>query len=459
MVMYFHQMFDAYGNHVVEGLKIQFHLDGFSIQGQIGSKYKVPEHCIAGSTLKNLGFEVVDSKGAIDKTFHADERRGFCYIISFPLPQIEGPLCFKACHSRYTEVYCNVKVRQILCVYFVSTSSTSNLLISLCVLQKLSPMRLRPPLQMERSYSCRTHHLSIMTELESELCKYGGRIARCENQLNNLDCQKKNGESCMSGLQASLEPNLLNNLDYLSAKEEMMKLIEGRDDSAAAILCSLTQGPGMHVLEDVVGVVALLGTVCTIKLSRILAEYLGEDQMLAVVLKSYAAACAFEQYERDGEVDSNGRFHVVCLEDVRPYIGEVDISDPQRKLVLPDPRLPNGNHPPGFIGYAVNMVNLDHPHIDYMTASGCGLRQTLFYRLFSKLQVYETREHIENAPACLKHGALSLDGGILRKNGVSSLGYRNLEIYFPVQMHVSPRSKEISEQIKAKQLELSTILK
>lgn len=96
---------------------------------------QVPELCFAGSTLENLSFEVVDSTGAVDKTFHDDEkcgqfhtlvvksesfktddsvryafRDGCCNITSFPLPHIEGTVCFKAFHSCYMELYCDVKV-------------------------------------------------------------------------------------------------------------------------------------------------------------------------------------------------------------------------------------------------------------------------------------------------------------------------------------------------------------
>ncbi|WRX18063.1 hypothetical protein QQP08_010550 [Theobroma cacao] len=35
------EMFDAYGNHVAEGVEVQFHLDGFVIQEHLGSKYKL----------------------------------------------------------------------------------------------------------------------------------------------------------------------------------------------------------------------------------------------------------------------------------------------------------------------------------------------------------------------------------------------------------------------------------
>lgn len=103
-----------------------------------------------------------------------------------------------------------------------------------------------------------------------------------------------------------------------------------------------------------------------------------------------------------------------------PYEGEMD-SDPQKKLALPDPVLPNGKRPPGFLGYAVNMVHLDD-HLHMRTTSGHGLRETLFYRLFGELQVYETRDFMKIAYPCIKEGAISLDGGIFRGNGVISLG-------------------------------------
>lgn len=104
--------------------------------------YQIPEHCIAGSTLENISFEVIDSKGDVDGTFHDDEKcgqfhtlvvkseshqmddsiryalkHGRCKIASLPLPQIEGLLCFKAFYSQYTELYCDVEVGKKSCVY------------------------------------------------------------------------------------------------------------------------------------------------------------------------------------------------------------------------------------------------------------------------------------------------------------------------------------------------------
>lgn len=79
--------------------------------------------------------------------------------------------------------------------------------------------------------------------------------------------------------------------------------------------------------------------------------------------------------------------------------------------------------PIGFLGYAVNMIDLDDHHLQKRTASGHGLRETVLFSLFRKLQVYETREYMVAARACIEDGAVSLDGGIIRESGMISLGY------------------------------------
>lgn len=108
----------------------------------------------------------------------------------------------------------------------------------------------------------------------------------------------------------------------------------------------------------------------------------------------------------------------------RPYSGEFVAADPQRRLDLPKPRFPNGDSPPGFLGYAVNMINIDTAHLYFLTASGYGLRETLFYSLFSCLQIYKTRAEMLQAVPCITDGALSLDGGIIKRSGLFYLGNR-----------------------------------
>ena len=120
----------------------------------------------------------------------------------------------------------------------------------------------------------------------------------------------------------------------------------------------------------------------------------------------------------------------------RPYTGKFEGSDPQRKLALSYPTLPSGNVPTGFIGYAVNLIDLDIDHLHTRTAGGHGLRETVLYRLLGEVQVYKTRECMFEAGHCIKHGAVSLDGGILRENGIISLGYGSLSLSLSLSLCV-----------------------
>jgi len=106
----------------------------------------------------------------------------------------------------------------------------------------------------------------------------------------------------------------------------------------------------------------------------------------------------------------------------RPYDGNLQ-NDSQRKLALPDPKLSNRRTPEGFMGYAVNMIDLDSHHLQTRTASGHGLRETVLFSLFKKLHVYKTSKSMMAAIECIENGAVSLDGGIRRENGTLSLGF------------------------------------
>lgn len=102
-------------------------------------------------------------------------------------------------------------------------------------------------------------------------------------------------------------------------------------------------------------------------------------------------------------------------------------NDPQRKLAMDDPKLSDGDPIPGFIGYAVNMINLAEEELNIKTYEGHGLRETLFYDVFGKLQVYETQTQAKEA---LEHisgdGAVSLDGFIAKGNKFICSRYRYL---------------------------------
>jgi hypothetical protein len=114
----------------------------------------------------------------------------------------------------------------------------------------------------------------------------------------------------------------------------------------------------------------------------------------------------------------------------RPFSGKVMIDDRQRHLILHKPRLPSGEAPPGFLGFAVNMIHMDEAYLGYLTPNGHGLRETLFYSLFSHLQVYKTTADLRSAIPLINDGAISLDGGIFRPNGSFCLGDRYTNMNF-----------------------------
>lgn len=112
------------------------------------------------------------------------------------------------------------------------------------------------------------------------------------------------------------------------------------------------------------------------------------------------------------------------------YSGDFVSNDPQRRLALLKPKLHDGESPSGFLDFAVNMIYIDPMHLSCITSDGKGLRETLFYSLFSHLQVYRTRSEMQRAIPCISDGAISLDGGIIKRTGFFSLGGRYTKNWF-----------------------------
>lgn len=106
----------------------------------------------------------------------------------------------------------------------------------------------------------------------------------------------------------------------------------------------------------------------------------------------------------------------------RPYFGDFIDDDPQQRLDLLKPRLVNGEIPPGFLGFAVNMITIDITNLYGISNDGRNLRESLFYNLFSNLQVYRSREDMLKALPFISNGAISLDGGIIKSPGVFDMG-------------------------------------
>ncbi|XP_065859828.1 structural maintenance of chromosomes flexible hinge domain-containing protein GMI1 isoform X2 [Euphorbia lathyris] len=534
------KMFDAYGNRVPQGLQVQLDVRGFRILDRSGSNRKVdyngcidlsgllkvtagfgkfvsisvscdntlvfnqefrtgerklriasemPVNVTAKSQIENTVFEVVNSEGVVDKTFHNEDKsgqshtlqlksdifntgdirytfwNGRCTVPLITVPEIEGDFCFVAAHSRHPELQLefNISVKQAPKMNYdeVQTPSSD---------AKMSLLQDSPLLEHIGNSQSVDNAGNLVLPLvnfekgrEEDIYKYGEKIGKCESQLKSLNEVKGELEQKLYYLEDSF------NLSCVSTREEIVEHIQKRSNSAAAILCHLSRDvSSQESQEQIVGVVALLGTVSDNKLSRILAAFLTEDQMCALVCTSYEAATAIEKCKENGEVDYelagqriSGRFHVICLEKLRVFRRGMDDKG---KLVLPDPVMPSGDIATGFIGYAVNMVEIAPSHRNFKTSSGYGLRETLFFRLFGKLQVYDTRDHMYKAMPSIKHGAISLDGVTLRKSGIMSFGCGDPVICFPVdEMQFSSQNiekKKEHESLKKNLQEVNnTILK
>ncbi|GAV66192.1 hypothetical protein CFOL_v3_09702 [Cephalotus follicularis] len=316
--------------------------------------------------------------------------------------------------------------------------------------------------------------------LQDDLQLLGVKIKQHEDNIKFLKTRRNKLDDCILDMQVILGKYLSSSAPTIEtvddshgqSEEETSQQILRHEKSAAGILYQLqtrhgSQASQSPLIKDVLGVVATLGKVDDENLSRLFSEYLGVKTMLGIVCKTYQGVKALELYDEEGCINKesglyglgssigralDGRFLVHCLEFLRPYPGEFVADDPQRKLDLLNPRLPNGECPPGFLGFAVNMIKVDSTNSVYVTASGHGLRETLFYNLFSRLQVYKTRGDMVLALPCISEGAISLDGGIIRSTGVFTLGNREeVNVIFPKSSATSSLPEtyiETEKQIK-----------
>ncbi|WOG90854.1 hypothetical protein DCAR_0310100 [Daucus carota subsp. sativus] len=316
-------------------------------------------------------------------------------------------------------------------------------------------------------------------KLQDALKQEGLKIKKHEDNINFLKRQENLINDTILDLQVTLgkyhsSDGLMAERDNLSKTKSDVEMIQHNlkhTNSAAGIVCQLkthhTQGSQLPLIKGVLGIVASLGKIDDDTLSRHLSEYLGTNKMLAIVCKTLDSVKAIESYDKEGLVNKyagihglgtsigrtiDGRFLVICLEYLCPYVGDFITDDPQRRLDIPKPRLPNGEIPHGFIDYAVNMINIDRENLFNVTHDGHGLRETLFYHLFSHVQVYQTREDMMRAVPLIRNGALSLDGGMIMNKGDYALGdVEEADVKFlksSGQSHPTAEYCAIEDQIK-----------
>ncbi|GAB4858491.1 hypothetical protein Ancab_009967 [Ancistrocladus abbreviatus] len=456
---------------------------------------KVPEVCSVGSKLRDVMFEVVNCNGEIDKTVHDEGKHshchtltvkaeflgtrnplqysfqhGQCIIPAITLPQKVGSYWLLAAHSRYPKLSLRFKVTVVQI-----PEKEDGSVISLS--QK--PEENHDDIASQSSNGESIHlRDSVTLEHIDGLGPILDNSKDLESDVHGCDFLPNCGERGPKWF--SLQKNVIIRdisllQDYSSQKELMMDNVESKTETAAAVYCSLLRKLPSEEWQqkfkvNIVGLVALLATVSDSNLSRMLAQFLGEDHMLAIVCQANAASGMLDKYEhvlnslqtRSGKT-IRGRHLFICLEDVRPYTGDLDENDPQRRLAMTTPILPTGETPPGFLGYAVNLIDIDIENLHTRTVAGHGLRQTLFYRLFGMLQVYETKEFMKQAYGCIiKDGAISLDGAIMRGDGILEVGHREPDIHFPViapeiQMNASQLGGNINDQIEEQKARLKVV--
>lgn len=301
-------------------------------------------------------------------------------------------------------------------------------------------------------------------KLENELLMLGQNIKHHEENIKYLKTHINSLADQITDVQVTLGTPRSSSAPMTEDEDFSHKRNE-HEKSSAGIVCQMkhlgTRADPISSTNNVLGVVATLGKVSDDNLSRLLSEYLGLDTMLALVCMTNDGVEALETYDKEGFLSKSSGLHglgasigrtmdgVICLENLRPYIGEFMPDDPQRRLALLKPKLPNGESPAGFLGFAVNMIHFDNAHANTLTTDGQGIRETLFYTLFSKLQVYRTRAHMLQALPFISDGAISLDGAIIRRNGVFAFGSREeMDVKFAVRSYPPEKLVETEKQMK-----------
>ncbi|KAL4204772.1 hypothetical protein AMTRI_Chr01g133770 [Amborella trichopoda] len=444
------EVLDAYGNHVETGQEISLDLNGFSLPDQTGQKCKVNDQgCVILS-----GMLKVTSYGKNARlSVYYDENvlfEEYFEVLSGEFQAISKDQLMLA-----------PKTELILAEptdFGVQSQGTREIMFSPQRSPSVAPDHLLPFMD------------SIVRDqekLEKDLENIGVQVKNHETILEKLKHQQSEIDNSICAMKDEIPPEVYQHIDDLGyAKETISKQIERKSKIAASVLSKRVlprrvREPQFSFVQDVIGIVALLGSVSSSRLSRVLANYLGENHMLAIVCKSSEGARTLERFAQDGKMDCNralhgatfspskehitSQFHVICLEELSHFQGEVETSQPQSRLNLSHPMLPSARKPSGFQGFAVNMINLDVQNLHTVTDDGRGLRETLFYYLFGELQVYRTRADMEMASECADMGAVSLDGGILRRRGHIVLGTAEPYITFPVAS--SPKEQWDMERI------------
>ncbi|KAJ4781793.1 gamma-irradiation and mitomycin c induced 1 [Rhynchospora pubera] len=437
---------------------------------------EVPFSCPSGSKLRNVMFEVV-SDGTIDEEFHGAEHtmrirsdqpglidemvqysfnHGRCTIPAIPVPRKAGQFFFVAYDTHYSELQTSVEVHVTRAPKIELESPHTPHRLSENFQLAFSPISCWSDESLQ-TYLGYTQELQeeveakglvvVVKELQEEVEAIGQKVGTLERSMDLLLNRKTDLENEISILKAKLGESYDKHVNLLEGTKETMKqeIEQLCPDTMASVLVQVSKRaiPNFNLKNelqaDCDSLVALLATVDDPRLSRVLAKYLGEDLMLSVI-SSTEGSRSFVQYDSDGKANKSYGIHkvastlginiekpfnVIALDKISPFVGELMNGDAQKKLAIPLPCSPHSQtDPAGFVGYAVNLLNLSMKKLD--------LRATLFYHLFGQLQVYQTRNDMEQALDYIKEGAVSFDGAIMRRKGIVTHEDQEPKIVFPV---------------------------
>lgn len=436
----------------------------------------VPEECYAGSAIDNLVFGIFDEKGQIDEEMTGRQhslmidlspqdgvqypfRKGKCTVPKLSFPPEPGNLEFTAFHSFHPELRVHLKIALLPCPPLAMVMLPEQGFDNGAVYQALDEsVKLDPCSSNEINFDSKLRStgeslLNNLKKWDEDLKRRGAKVGQHETKLSELQISLAAVEGEIEKLNSGSkgDDKIISNRGSHSV-EQTMDEIKRQENSAAAAWVELASSHQLKlhqppIFAEVIGVVALLGKVEDDLLSWVVSEYLGKENMLAIVCKSRKGVEQLEMHDPTGKLiplsgihgianlqqrHIDGRFRVICLEDVRCYNGDIKSDDPQKQLVIENPKLLSGSIPNGFIDYAVNLIKLDPENQYSLAMPGVGLRETLFFNLLSYVQVYETRNDMMQAISCIQDGAISLDGGILKHRGIIECGNREeVAVRFP----------------------------
>lgn len=488
------------------------------LQRSLHIKSLIPNEANAGGTLQNIKIEIHNENGQVDKKMDGPHhmimldacrhayplKQGICCIDTIQLPNKPGMWCCRVYHSMNSELEAEIKVN-VVCAPpappnaftpeeevldndpLLRIHDTSGWISELTTKGKKIIQKLEKLQNQMKTYA------SKVQKTEAELCELQtkkdierNQISRLQGEIKTLDEQAKR-----INLDELAANNITDDFDQMDfTVDKVAKSIISTVNHPARFFMEakcpgnfLSQEAGSPGFEEILGLVSLLASVQNQLLSKALAEFIGQENMLAVVCKTRRAASLIERYNGlDGKVDESwglhkftksqsksvhGRLRVYILQEMTLYDCGYDRNHSQKILKIEAPQLNTGACPEGFLGYAVNLLYINEDHLSLrLSNEGQGLRGSLFYHLFKKLQVYDTRKHLLDARHVLISGGISLDGGLIREKGCEDFGRREeADVIFPVisklqkcGMRLLPPEEyqhmQIENALHAKKLEL-----